>query len=72
MRRAAELRAAEIIAGICTTGYLYGSPLGVELPGLLVGLAGIGYGLLRIAEPERVPAVLTMGPANAEQVNRRA
>ena len=33
-------------------------PLGVETPGLMTGLAGIGYGLLRLAAPERVPNVL--------------
>jgi lantibiotic modifying enzyme len=31
-------------------------------PGLLTGLAGIGYGLLRIALPERVPSVLSLEP----------
>ncbi|HYO51923.1 hypothetical protein [Archangium sp.] len=31
-----------------------------ETPGLLMGLAGIGYGLLRLAAPERVPSVLTL------------
>ena len=27
-----------------------------------VGLAGIGYGWLRLAEPGRVPSVLTLAP----------
>jgi len=31
-----------------------------EVPGLMLGLAGIGYGLLRLAEPERVPSVLRL------------
>ena len=35
-------------------------PLGVETPGLMAGLAGIGYGLLRLAAPERVPSVLAL------------
>lgn len=39
-----------------------GIPLGVEIPGLMTGMAGIGYGLLRLAAPERVPAVLLMAP----------
>lgn len=35
----------------------------VETPGLMVGLAGIGYNLLRFADPERVPSVLCLeGP----------
>ena len=31
-------------------------------PGLMVGLAGIGYGLLRLAYPEQVPSVLVLAP----------
>ena len=30
------------------------TPLGAETPGLMNGLAGIGYGLLRLGAPERV------------------
>lgn len=33
-----------------------------ETPGLLTGLAGIGYGLLRLARPALVPSVLTLAP----------
>lgn len=43
-------------------GWLCGVPLGIETPGLMTGLAGIGYGLLRRIAPERVPAVLTLDP----------
>jgi len=39
-----------------------GTPREVESPGLMTGLAGIGYGLLRLAEPARVPSVLTLEP----------
>jgi lantibiotic modifying enzyme len=28
----------------------------------MVGLAGIGYGLLRLACPERVPSMLVLAP----------
>jgi lantibiotic modifying enzyme len=28
----------------------------------MTGLAGIGYGLLRLAEPEAVPSVLILAP----------
>jgi hypothetical protein len=28
----------------------------------MVGLAGIGYGLLRLADPRRVPSVLVLAP----------
>lgn len=34
------------------------------MPGLLAGLAGLGYGLLRLADPQRVPSVPALaGPA---------
>jgi lantibiotic modifying enzyme len=43
-----------------------GVPLEVETPGLMTGLAGIGYELLRLAEPVRVPSVLVLeGPTRA-------
>ncbi|HEX4224429.1 MAG TPA: type 2 lanthipeptide synthetase LanM family protein [Pseudonocardiaceae bacterium] len=37
-------------------------PGGVSGPGLLTGLAGIGYGLLRLGMPEQVPSVLLFEP----------
>lgn len=37
-------------------------PLGIETPGLMHGLAGAGYALLRLAEPEQVPSVLLLAP----------
>lgn len=42
------------------SGPVCGTPGGVATPGLLSGLAGIGHGLLRIAEPERIPSVLLL------------
>ncbi|MDB5080411.1 MAG: Lantibiotic modifying enzyme [Chloroflexi bacterium] len=39
-----------------------GIPMQVESPGLMSGLAGIGYGLLRLAAPDRVPSVLLLDP----------
>lgn len=35
-------------------------PLGIETPGLMHGLAGTGYTLLRLVEPEQVPSVLLL------------
>jgi type 2 lantibiotic biosynthesis protein LanM len=54
--------AAAILSSIQQHGWLCGIPLGVESPGLMTGIAGIGYGLLRLAEPSRIPAVLTLAP----------
>jgi lantibiotic modifying enzyme len=54
--------AAIILESINKYGWLCGVPLGVETPGLMAGLAGIGYGLLRLAQPARVPGVLVLEP----------
>lgn len=45
-----------------TNNWVCGNPLGVESPGLMTGLAGIGYALLRFAEPTRIPSVLSLQP----------
>lgn len=58
-RRALDLQNT-ILASIESSGFLCGVPLGVESPSLMNGLAGIGYGLLRAACPDRVPSVLTL------------
>ena len=52
--------AGGVLAGIEKHGFLPGLARGTEPPGLMVGLAGMGWGLLRLAEPERVPDVLTL------------
>jgi len=41
-------------------GWRCGTPMEVESPGLMTGLAGIGYGLLRVADPARTPCVLVL------------
>ncbi len=56
----ADRVASNILCSIRTDGWLCGNPLQVESPGLMTGLAGIGYGLLRCAEPARVPSVLSL------------
>ncbi len=43
-------------------GWRLGLPIAAEPPGLMVGLAGVGYGLLRLAAPGRVPSVLRLEP----------
>lgn len=59
-------RVEAIVEGIVTDieseGPRCGIPLHVESPGLMTGLAGIGFGLLRIADPEMVPCVLLLEP----------
>jgi len=55
-----ERLTATVLDSIEAGGWRSGIPYGVETPGLMAGLAGIGYGLLRMAEPERVPSVLVL------------
>jgi type 2 lantibiotic biosynthesis protein LanM len=52
--------AAGILATVATGGPRCGGNADQEIPGLLTGLAGIGYGLLRAADPEAVPSVLLL------------
>ncbi|MFE7857959.1 type 2 lanthipeptide synthetase LanM family protein [Streptomyces sp. NPDC057403] len=59
---ALEEATATVVASIETHGFLTGVPLGVETPGLMTGLAGIGYELLRLAEPDKTPSVLLLAP----------
>jgi type 2 lantibiotic biosynthesis protein LanM len=66
-QRHADRFAAIILESIDKHGWLCGVPLGVETPGLMTGLAGIGYGLMRLAVPELVPSVLTLAPPNLDK-----
>ena len=54
--------AGGILQSIETRGWLYGLSDGAEPLGLMVGLAGIAYGLARLAAPERLPCVLALAP----------
>jgi lantibiotic modifying enzyme len=41
-------------------GWLCGTPSNMETSEFMVGLAGIGYGLLRLAHPKNIASVLTL------------
>jgi lantibiotic modifying enzyme len=60
---ALEHRAARMLGALAEHGPRCGTPEAVPAPGLLTGLAGIGYGLLRLGFPEQVPSVLTLDRA---------
>jgi type 2 lantibiotic biosynthesis protein LanM len=60
LRQQAEELLAQVVREIEQEGYRCAVPLKVETPGLMTGLAGIGYGLLRAAAPRRVPSVLSL------------
>ena len=51
-----------IVESVGRHNWLCDTPLSVDSPGLMTGLAGIGYGLLRLAMPASVPCVLTLDP----------
>jgi lantibiotic modifying enzyme len=62
---AAETRvryAARAVGALDRYGPRCGTPNGVPSPGLLTGLAGIGYGLLRLGFADQVPSVLLLEP----------
>lgn len=54
--------AAQTLDDIREQGWKCGVPLGIETPGLMTGLAGIGYQFLRFAVPDRVPSILAISP----------
>jgi len=54
-------RASEITSGIAERGVLCG-PETLSSLGLMCGLAGVGYGVLRIASAGKVPSVLLLAP----------
>lgn len=58
---AARLAAGAVRSWQATGQWQCGVPGGVETPGLFLGLAGIGYGLLRVREPRLVPSAVAVG-----------
>ncbi len=53
---------ASLLQSMNEQGWRGGMPMEVETPGLMLGLAGTGYALLRQIAPERVPSVLLLAP----------
>jgi type 2 lantibiotic biosynthesis protein LanM len=66
-RDVAMRHAGALITFAQQRGWLCSTPNGVETPGLMLGLAGIGYGLLRAADPDAIPSVLTLQPPRRNQ-----
>ncbi|HEX4703721.1 MAG TPA: type 2 lanthipeptide synthetase LanM family protein [Pseudonocardiaceae bacterium] len=60
---AAERGAAFLLGAIDEFGARCGTPGEISCAGLLSGLAGIGYGLLRLAMPTEVPSILLLEPS---------
>jgi type 2 lantibiotic biosynthesis protein LanM len=57
-----EKIASQILDDIKKNDLRCGVPLGIETPGLMTGLAGIGYGFLRLYNPEVIPSILLLEP----------
>ena len=55
-----ERLAGGVMDGIEENGWLFGMPGSLQTPGLMVGLAGIGYGLAYLAAPDRLPSILRL------------
>jgi type 2 lantibiotic biosynthesis protein LanM len=62
--------AAGLLDNVMRRGWRCGVPMEVETPGLMVGLAGIGCGLLRAARPSLVPNVLMLDPPSTGAARR--
>ena len=61
-----------VLEDISTRGPRSGVPASADHPGFMTGLAGIGWALLRIAHPQRVPSVLNLeGAASGQRLNRQ-
>ncbi|MEV4755971.1 type 2 lanthipeptide synthetase LanM family protein [Micromonospora sp. NPDC049559] len=60
--RLARQHASGIMDTIDERGWLLGLPRGVEIAGFFSGIAGVGYGLLRAADPDRFPSVVAQEP----------
>jgi lantibiotic modifying enzyme len=66
-----EQKLAELPATGQEAGWITAIPLGVESPGLMAGLAGSGYGLLRLANPQQTPSILALAmPQLAGNINQ--
>lgn len=47
-----------VFQGLLKDGWSCGNSLNIETPGLMTGISGIGYGLLRLYAPNEIPSVL--------------
>ncbi|MER5933053.1 type 2 lanthipeptide synthetase LanM [Streptomyces sp. NPDC002054] len=59
-RGALTRHTGELLGRLAEYGHRCGTPDQVPSPGLLAGLSGIGYALLRLGFPEAVPSVLLL------------
>lgn len=60
LQQQAQQMSIRVLENIENNGYRCGGAAGRELLSLMLGLAGIGYGLLRLHSPDQVPPVLLL------------
>jgi lantibiotic modifying enzyme len=53
---------AAVVADARARGWRCGLPAGSQPVGLMAGITGIGYQLLHLARPDRVPSILRLRP----------
>ncbi|MFB9905543.1 type 2 lanthipeptide synthetase LanM family protein [Allokutzneria oryzae] len=63
---AVQRQAAGVLDGVDEHGWRCGLHPNLVGTGLFTGLAGIGYGVLRLLDPETVPSVLALEPPRGE------
>jgi type 2 lantibiotic biosynthesis protein LanM len=68
---ALALQSARLVERLRRGEWRCGIPGGVETPGLMTGLAGVGYGLLSLAEPGSVPSILSLEAPRVSRERRR-
>lgn len=56
----AQQMSLRVLENIHGNGYRCGGVIRRELLGLMLGLAGVGYGLLRLDAPDEIPSVLSL------------
>lgn len=64
--------AARLVDRVGRGEWSCGVPGGVETPGLMMGLAGIGYALLRLGDTAQVPSLLSLEPPRVAVASRVA
>lgn len=62
LRERVRRQTTTVLDTVDRSGWHCGLHRDIAIPGLLTGLAGIGYGLLRLLAPDRVPSVLAQQP----------
>lgn len=63
---------ARVVKGLHDRPPVCGLGTGMQTPGLMLGLAGVAHGLLRLLAPDRVPSVLSLQPPYVGSPSARA